>query len=78
VGPTRGERQRIAPGYIETDVTQELRNDPDRNRSLLERIPTGRWGRPEDLAGATVFLASRAADYVSGAIIPVDGGWLGR
>jgi len=68
----------IAPGYIETDVTQELRNDPDRNRSLLERIPTGRWGRPEDLAGATVFLASRAADYVSGAIIPVDGGWLAR
>jgi 2-dehydro-3-deoxy-D-gluconate 5-dehydrogenase len=68
----------IAPGYIETDNTNALRNDPDRYRSLLERIPAGRWGAPEDLAGVTVFLASSAADYVCGTIIPVDGGWLAR
>jgi 2-deoxy-D-gluconate 3-dehydrogenase len=68
----------IAPGYIATDNTQALQDDPDRSRSILERIPAGRWGRPADLAGATVFLASPASDYVSGVIIPVDGGWLGR
>jgi 2-dehydro-3-deoxy-D-gluconate 5-dehydrogenase len=68
----------IAPGYIETDNTHALRNDPDRYASLLERIPAGRWGQPDDLAGVTVFLASDAADYVCGAIIPVDGGWLAR
>ena len=68
----------IAPGYIETDNTHALRNDPDRYRSLLERIPAGRWGTPDDLAGVTVFLASAAADYVCGTIIPVDGGWLAR
>jgi 2-dehydro-3-deoxy-D-gluconate 5-dehydrogenase len=68
----------IAPGYIETDNTHALRNDPDRYESLLERIPAGRWGQPGDLAGVTVFLASAAADYVCGAIIPVDGGWLAR
>jgi 2-dehydro-3-deoxy-D-gluconate 5-dehydrogenase len=68
----------IAPGYIETDNTRALRNDSDRYRSLLERIPAGRWGTPADLAGVTVFLASAAADYVCGAIIPVDGGWLAR
>jgi 2-dehydro-3-deoxy-D-gluconate 5-dehydrogenase len=68
----------IAPGYIATDNTQALRSDPERSRSIVERIPAGRWGRPDDLAGATVFLASRASDYVHGAILPVDGGWLGR
>jgi 2-deoxy-D-gluconate 3-dehydrogenase len=68
----------IAPGYIATDNTQALQDDPDRSRAILERIPAGRWGRPSDLAGATVFLASDAADYVSGTVIPVDGGWLGR
>lgn len=68
----------IAPGYIATDNTAPLREDPDRSRSILERIPAGRWGRPDDLAGATVFLASAASDYVDGVILPVDGGWLGR
>ncbi|MFC5791702.1 SDR family oxidoreductase [Agromyces tardus] len=68
----------IAPGYIATDNTQALRDDPDRSRSILDRIPAGRWGRADDLGGATVFLASRASDYVSGVVLPVDGGWLGR
>ena len=68
----------IAPGYIATDNTQALQDDPDRSRSILERIPAGRWGQPSDLAGATVFLAAPASDYVSGIILPVDGGWLGR
>jgi 2-deoxy-D-gluconate 3-dehydrogenase len=68
----------IAPGYIATDNTQALRDDPDRSRAILERIPAGRWGTAEDIAGAAVFLASDAARYVSGAILPVDGGWLGR
>ncbi|MFB9239461.1 SDR family oxidoreductase [Plantactinospora siamensis] len=68
----------IAPGYIATDNTQALRDDPDRSRAILDRIPAGRWGRPEDLAGATVFLASDAAAYLHGAVIPVDGGWLAR
>ncbi|WP_029989756.1 MULTISPECIES: 2-dehydro-3-deoxy-D-gluconate 5-dehydrogenase KduD [Microbacterium] len=68
----------IAPGYIATDNTQALQDDPNRSRSILERIPAGRWGRPEDLKGAAVFLASSAADYVSGITLPVDGGWLGR
>ena len=68
----------IAPGYIATDNTQALRNDPDRSRAILERIPAGRWGLASDLAGATVFLASRASDYVCGTIIAVDGGWLAR
>ncbi|GAA1447901.1 SDR family oxidoreductase [Leifsonia poae] len=68
----------IAPGYIATDNTQALQDDPDRSRSILERIPAGRWGDAEDLGGAAVFLASDAARYVSGAILPVDGGWLGR
>lgn len=68
----------IAPGYIATDNTQALQDDPDRSRTILERIPAGRWGRPADLAGAAVFLASPASDYVSGAVLPVDGGWLGR
>lgn len=68
----------IAPGYIATDNTQALQDDPDRSRSLIERIPAGRWGTAADLAGATVFLASSASDYVDGIILPVDGGWLGR
>jgi 2-dehydro-3-deoxy-D-gluconate 5-dehydrogenase len=68
----------IAPGYIVTDNTKALREDPRRSRGIVERIPAGRWGRPEDLAGVTVFLASAASDYVHGAVIPVDGGWLGR
>jgi len=68
----------IAPGYIATDNTEALRNDPDRHKAILERIPAGRWGRASDLAGATVFLASAASDYVTGVTLPVDGGWLGR
>lgn len=68
----------IAPGYIATDNTQALRDDPDRSRAILDRIPAGRWGAAGDLAGATVFLASAASDYVSGVVLPVDGGWLGR
>lgn len=68
----------IAPGYIATDNTQALQDDPDRSRALLERIPAGRWGQASDLGGATVFLASPASDYVSGITLPVDGGWLGR
>jgi len=68
----------IAPGYIATDNTQALQDDPDRSRAILERIPAGRWGAAEDIAGAAVFLASDAARYVSGTILPVDGGWLGR
>ena len=68
----------IAPGYIATDNTEALRNDPDRSRAILERIPAGRWGAAGDLAGATVFLASPASDYVCGTILAVDGGWLAR
>lgn len=68
----------IAPGYIATDNTQALQDDPDRSRSIVERIPAGRWGRADDLAGATVFLASPASDYVTGITLPVDGGWLAR
>lgn len=68
----------IAPGYIATDNTQALRDDSERSRSILERIPAGRWGQAGDLCGAAVFLASSASDYVSGIALPVDGGWLGR
>jgi len=68
----------IAPGYISTDNTVALRNDPVRNKAILGRIPAGRWGEPEDLAGLTVFLASSASDYVNGSIVTVDGGWMGR
>jgi 2-deoxy-D-gluconate 3-dehydrogenase len=68
----------IAPGYIATDNTQALRDDPNRYRAIVERIPAGRWGEPADLAGAIVFLASAASDYVDGVVLPVDGGWLGR
>ncbi len=68
----------IVPGYFATNNTVALRKDPDRNRDILARIPAGRWGDPSDLGGAAVFLASSAADYVHGAMIPVDGGWLAR
>lgn len=68
----------IAPGYFATNNTEALRADEGRNRDILARIPAGRWGEPGDLGGAAVFLASRAADYVHGAILPVDGGWLCR
>ena len=68
----------IVPGYFATNNTEALRCDVDRNRQILERIPAGRWGEPEDLAGTVVFLASAASDYVHGALIPVDGGWLAR
>ncbi|MFC8672098.1 SDR family oxidoreductase [Streptomyces griseorubiginosus] len=68
----------IAPGYIATDNTEALRADPARSQAILDRIPAGRWGSADDLAGATVFLASDAAAYVHGTILPVDGGWLGR
>ncbi len=68
----------IAPGYFATDNTEALRRDPQRHRAILDRIPAGRWGSPDDLAGAAVFLASRASDYVHGTVLPVDGGWLGR
>ncbi len=68
----------IAPGYIATDNTQALQDDPDRSKAILERIPAGRWGAPEDFAGPAVFLASSASDYVNGEILVVDGGWMGR
>jgi 2-deoxy-D-gluconate 3-dehydrogenase len=68
----------IAPGYIESNNTQALRADPDRNSAILSRIPAGRWGKPSDIGGAAVFLASDAAAYMHGAVIPVDGGWLAR
>jgi 2-deoxy-D-gluconate 3-dehydrogenase len=68
----------IAPGYFDTNNTEALRNDTDRNASILARIPAGRWGQPDDLSGAAVFLASKAADYVQGITLPVDGGWLAR
>ncbi|MGT2516754.1 SDR family oxidoreductase (plasmid) [Sphingomonas panni] len=68
----------IAPGYISTDNTEALRNDPERAQSILSRIPAGRWGEPQDFKGPTLFLASRASDYVHGATLLVDGGWMGR
>jgi 2-deoxy-D-gluconate 3-dehydrogenase len=68
----------IAPGYMATDNTAALRADPKRSASILDRIPAGRWGIPDDLKGVVVFLASPASDYLNGAIIPVDGGWLAR
>lgn len=68
----------IAPGYFATNNTTQLRTDADRNDAILERIPSGRWGQPDDLGGAIVFLCSRAADYVTGQTLAVDGGWLAR
>ena len=66
------------PGYIETNNTEALRADPDRSKAILDRIPAGRWGEAADIAGAAVFLASPAARYIHGTILPVDGGWLAR
>ena len=68
----------IAPGYMATENTAPIRADAQRSQSILERIPAGRWGTPEDLQGIVVFLASAASDYMQGAIVPVDGGWLAR
>ena len=68
----------IAPGYITTDNTQPLQDDPQRSAAILARIPAGRWGSADDLAGATVFLASDAATYIHGTTLPIDGGWLAR
>ena len=68
----------IAPGYFATDNTEALQNNPERSRQILERIPAGRWGEPEDIAGAAVFLASPASDYIHGHVLVVDGGWLNR
>ena len=68
----------IAPGYMATDNTKQIREDEKRSQEILDRIPSGRWGTPEDLAGAVVFLASKASDYVNGHTLAVDGGWLAR
>jgi 2-deoxy-D-gluconate 3-dehydrogenase len=68
----------IAPGYMATDLTEALQSDATRSRQILERIPAARWGKPQDVAGAVVFLASPASDYISGHILAIDGGWLGR
>jgi 2-deoxy-D-gluconate 3-dehydrogenase len=68
----------IAPGYMRTDNTRALQQDETRNRQILERIPAGRWGEPEDLVGAAVFLCSAASDYINGHVLVVDGGWMGR
>jgi 2-dehydro-3-deoxy-D-gluconate 5-dehydrogenase len=68
----------IAPGYIATDNTEALRADPIRSKSILDRIPANRWGETEDFKGVTVFLASKASDYLNGTIVTVDGGWMGR
>lgn len=77
-GPLGVQVNAIAPGYIATDNTTALREDPDRSRSILERIPAGRWGNASDVAGAAVFLSSPAADYVNGHVLVVDGGWMAR
>jgi 2-deoxy-D-gluconate 3-dehydrogenase len=66
----------IAPGYMATELTAALRDDPERGRAMLARIPAGRWGEPEDLQGAVVFLCSDAAEYIHGTVLPIDGGWL--
>lgn len=68
----------IAPGYIATNNTEALRDDPERERSIRERIPAGRWGSPEDIAGSVAFLAGPEAAYINGHVLVVDGGWLGR
>ncbi len=68
----------IAPGYMRTDNTKALQQDETRSRQILERIPAGRWGEPSDLAGAAVFLASPASDYMNGHVLVIDGGWMGR
>lgn len=68
----------VAPGYMATNNTQQLRKDEERSKEILDRIPAGRWGLPDDLKGPVVFLASKASDYISGYTIAVDGGWLAR
>ena len=68
----------LAPGYMATALNTGILNDPVRNKEILDRIPAKRWGKPEDMKGAAIFLASRASDYLNGAIIPVDGGFLSR
>ena len=68
----------IAPGYVVTNNTEALRADPDRSAAILGRIPAGRWGAPEDIGDAAVFLLAKASDYMHGAVVPVDGGWLAR
>jgi 2-deoxy-D-gluconate 3-dehydrogenase len=68
----------VAPGYIQTALNEHIWRDPERNARILDRLPAGRWGEPSDLQGAVIYLASRASDYLHGAIIPVDGGWLSR
>jgi len=68
----------FAPGYFATPATKALRDDPQRSKAILERIPAGRWGDPKDLAGMAIYLASAASDYCQGSIFPVDGGWLSR
>jgi 2-dehydro-3-deoxy-D-gluconate 5-dehydrogenase len=77
-GPAGLQVNAIAPGYISTDNTTDLRADPEREAAIRDRIPAGRWGRPADVVGAAVFLASAAADYVNGHVLAVDGGWLAR
>lgn len=77
-GPAGVQVNAIAPGYISTDNTTDLRADAEREAAIRDRIPAGRWGRPEDLVGAAVFLASAASDYVNGHVLAVDGGWLAR
>jgi 2-deoxy-D-gluconate 3-dehydrogenase len=67
----------IAPGYIVTELTAALEQDPVRGKNILNRTPIGRWGQPEDIAGAALFLASSASDFVSGTVLTVDGGWMG-
>jgi 2-deoxy-D-gluconate 3-dehydrogenase len=78
LGPYGIRANAIAPGYMATDNTRALREDPERNKAILERIPMGRWGTPEDLKGIVVFLASEASAYVNGYTVAVDGGWLAR
>ena len=78
LAPSRINVNAIAPGYIATDNTRPLRDDPERTRQLMERIPAGRWGAPEDIAGAAIFLASPAAAYIHGQTLLVDGGWMAR
>jgi 2-dehydro-3-deoxy-D-gluconate 5-dehydrogenase len=78
LGPMGIRCNAIAPGYMATDNTQQLRDDPERNKAILDRIPLGRWGTPEDLKGIVVFLASEASSYLNGYTIAVDGGWLAR
>lgn len=77
-GPAGVQVNAIAPGYMATDNTTALREDAERSKAILERIPAGRWGTPEDIAGAAVFLSSSAADYVNGHVLVVDGGWMAR